>query len=98
MPQKEVNLMLRNLDILIAMMEQVKLKKENQLTIMKGIKLFINDYKTKKKGYKLLSRIVEKYEVENDICEIIQIHKDLTPFMEGQATKQRLRLVKAYIE
>jgi hypothetical protein len=50
MPQKEVNLMLRNLDILIAMMEQVKLKKENQLTIMKGIKLFINDYKTKKKG------------------------------------------------
>jgi hypothetical protein len=30
---------------------------------MKGIKVFINDFLTKKKAYKLLAKIVEKYEL-----------------------------------
>jgi len=30
---------------------------------MQGIKIFINDFKTKKKAYKLLAKIVEKYEL-----------------------------------
>jgi hypothetical protein len=82
-PQKELNLTLRNLDILICMMGQVKLKKENQLSLMQGIKVFISDFKTKKKGYKLLALIVEKYELDQGIGELIQIHKELTPLMEG---------------
>ena len=90
--------MLRNIDILICMMGQVKLKKDNQLILMQGIKVFIGDFKTKKKAYKLLAKIVEKYELDQGIGELIQIHKELTPLMEGQATKQRLRLVKAYIQ
>jgi hypothetical protein len=90
--------MLRSLDVLIAMMDQVKLKKENQLILMQGIKVFINDFKTKNKAYKLLSLIVKKYELDQGIDELLQIHKELTPLIEGQATKQRLRLIQAYIE
>ena len=67
MPQSELNKTLRSLDVLIAMMDQVKLKKENQMVLMQGIKVFINDYKTKNKAYKLLSLIVKKYELDNGI-------------------------------
>ena len=56
--------MLRNIDILICMMGQVKLKKDNQLVLMQGIKVFISDFKTKKKAYKLLAKFVEKYELD----------------------------------
>jgi len=90
--------MLRSLDVLISMMSQVKLKKDNQLVLMQGIKVFLSDFKTKKKAYKLLALIVEKYDLENGISELVEIHTELTPIMEGQATKSRLRLVRAYIE
>ena len=66
--------MLRSLDVLIAMMDQVKLKKDNQLVLMQGIKVFITDFKTKNKAYKLLSLIVKKYELDHGIGELIQIH------------------------
>ena len=66
--------MLRSLDVLIAMMDQVKLKKDNQLVLMQGIKVFITDFKTKNKAYKLLSLIVKKYELDQGIGELIQIH------------------------
>ena len=65
---------------------------------MQGIKVFINDYKTKNKAYKLLSLIVKKYELDNGIQDLINIHQELTPLIEGQPTKQRLRLIEAYIE
>ena len=64
---------------------------------MQGIKIFINDFKTKKKAYKLLAKIVEKYELETGIQELLQIHQEVTPLVEGQATKPRLRLISAYI-
>jgi hypothetical protein len=38
---------------------------------MQGIRTFINDYQTKKKAYKLLAKIVEKYELEEGITELI---------------------------
>jgi len=41
---------------------------------MQGIKVFINDFQTKKKAYKLLAKIVEKYELEEGISELVQIH------------------------
>jgi len=37
---------------------------------MQGIKVFINDFKTKKKAFKLLARIVEKYELQGGIAEL----------------------------
>lgn len=80
------------------MLEQVKLKKENQIVLMQGIKIFLNDFSTKKKAYKLLAKIVEKYELNEGIPELVQIHQELTPLIEGQATKQRLRLINAYIQ
>lgn len=64
---------------------------------MKGIKVFINDFHTKKKAYKLLAKIVEKYELQEGVQELVQIHQELTPLVDGQATKPRLRLIKAYI-
>jgi hypothetical protein len=63
--------MLKNLDVLIAMLEKVKLKKENQIVLMQGIRIFIDDYQTKKKAYKLLAKIVEKYELEEGITELV---------------------------
>jgi len=68
------------------------------MTLMRGIKIFIDDFKTKKKAYKLLAKIVERYELEQGISELVQIHQELTPLAEGQTNKQRLRLIKAYIE
>ena len=56
---------LKNLDVIIAILGQVKLNKQNQLVLMKGIRVFITDFKTKKKAYKLLAKIVEKYEIED---------------------------------
>jgi hypothetical protein len=41
---------------------------------MEGIKCFITDFKTKKKAYKLLARIVEKYELQDGLSEIITMH------------------------
>ena len=57
--QKE-NILLQ-LDVLFAMMEKVKLNRENKVSIMQGVKLFVNDKQTQKKGYKILSRIIENF-------------------------------------
>lgn len=88
----------RNLDVLIAMLEKVKLNRTNQVNLMQGIKIFLSDFKTKKKAYKLLAKIVEKYEIETNISEIVQIDQEITPLVEAQATKPRLRLINAYIQ
>jgi hypothetical protein len=68
------------------------------MVLMQGIKVFINDFKTKKKAFKLLARIVEKYELQGGIEELNQIHQELTPLVEVNATKPRLRLINAYIK
>lgn len=54
------------------MMEKVKLKKQNYITLMKGLKVFIDDKNTQKYGYKLLAKIIEKYELQ-DINELFTI-------------------------
>lgn len=53
------------LDILIALMEKVKLKKENYVEVMRGVKVFVDDRNTQKKGYKMLTKVVERFELEN---------------------------------
>ena len=65
---------------------------------MQGMKDFIKDSRTKKKAYKLLTSLVEKYEFERGIEELIEVHQNLTSMVDGQATKQRLRLIKAYVQ
>lgn len=77
-------------------MEKVKLKKENYIQLMKGLKAFIDDSLTQKQGYKLLAKIIEKYELEN-IDELFQIQKEINPLLKGQASKQRLMLMQSYI-
>lgn len=92
------DLVMKNLDVLIAMLEQVKLNKANQQILMQGIKVFVNDFKAKKKAFKLLAKIVEKYDIEGNINELVQIDREITPLVEARATKPRLRLINAYIK
>jgi len=70
------------LDVLIAMMEKVTLKKENYVALMRGVKYLVNDKQTQKKGYKILSRVIERYEVER-VEELSQIKAEITPLMKG---------------
>lgn len=53
-------------------MEKVKLTKENYMSLMKGLKEFIQCQATQKQAYKLLAKIIEKYELEN-LEELVQI-------------------------
>jgi len=73
---------MKSLDVLLAMMEKVKLKKENYLTLMKGVKIFIDDTQTQKKGYKILAKVIEKFEL-TDINELFVIQKELNPLLVG---------------
>jgi len=66
----ELDSILKNLDVLIVILEKAKLKKDNQIVLMSGIKIFLNDFTTKKKAYKLLAKIVENYDLENGIEEL----------------------------
>ena len=43
------------------MMDKVKLNRENKVSLMQGVKLFVNDRATQKKGYKILSKIIEGF-------------------------------------
>ena len=88
--------LLLHLDVLIAMMEKVKLHKENQVALMLGVKAFVEDKQTQKKGYKILSRVVERMQLES-LDELIEIKTEITPMMKGQATKQRLQLIISFI-
>jgi hypothetical protein len=73
---------LLKLDVLIAMMEKVSLKKENYVALMRGVKYLVNDKQTQKKGYKILSRVIERYEIER-VEELSQIKTEITPLMKG---------------
>jgi hypothetical protein len=43
------------------MMEKVKLKKENYISLMSGVKAFLKNSSTQKRAYKLLTKVIEKY-------------------------------------
>ena len=64
------------------MMEQVSLNKENKVSLMQGVKLFIDDKLTQKKGYKLLSRIVQRFKCES-LDELLEIKTEIMPLMKG---------------
>ena len=56
---------------------------------MLGVKGFIEDKQTQKKGYKILTKVVQRIQVK-DLEELVEIKNEITPIMKGQATKQRL--------
>ena len=62
-PDCKIETTLLKLDILIAMMEKVKLKRENYLTLMSGVKVFLRSGAAQKRAYKLLAKVIEKYEL-----------------------------------
>jgi len=80
------NLVLLKLDVLISLMEQIKLKKENYVALMRGVKIFVEQKTTEKKGYKMLAKVIEKFQAES-IQELIEIKDEVTPIMKGQPTK-----------
>ena len=49
---------------------------------MLGVKAFIEEKQTQKKGYKILSRVVERIHLEN-LDELIEIKNEITPMMKG---------------
>jgi hypothetical protein len=53
---------------------------------MKGLKVFIDSPATQKQSFKLLAKIIEKFEVSS-IGEFILVQKDLKPLLIGQASK-----------
>ena len=54
------------MDVLIALLERgVNLKKDNQVGLMQGIQIFLKNFHTKKKAYKLMARLVERFELGN---------------------------------
>jgi hypothetical protein len=85
------------LDILVALMEKVKLKKENYVALMRGVKIFVDDRVTQKKGYKILTKVVERFDLEN-FDQLLEIKQEITPLMKGQATKQRLQLIHSFVK
>ena len=84
------------LDVLIAILDKVKLKRENYLTLMQHVKIFVSDRSTQKKGYKLLTRVIERFEL-NCLDDIKDIKETITPLMLGQANKERINLINAFI-
>jgi uncharacterized phage infection (PIP) family protein YhgE len=79
------------------MMEKVKLNRDNYVAVMSGVKVFVEHTHTQKRGYKLLARVIENYQLSS-IDELFQIKTEITPLMKGSASKQRLQLIKSYID
>jgi hypothetical protein len=67
---------------LIALMEKVKMKKENYVTLMRGVKIFLDDKATQKKGYKILTKITERFDLES-FDQLLEIKQEITPMMKG---------------
>ena len=64
---------------------------------MSGVKVFLQKSATQKRAYSLLTKVIEKYQLQS-IDELAEIRAEVTPMMQGSPSKQRLHLVKAYIE
>lgn len=77
---------LLQIDILLAIMEKVKLKRDNYIALMRNIKVFIDDKQTQKKAYTMLARVVERFELTS-LEELIEIKAEIVPLMKGNATK-----------
>ena len=76
------NEILLQIEVLEAMMEKVKLNKANYVALMRGVKVFVQDKQTQKKGYKILAKVIEKFEFVS-IDELQEIKHEITPMIKG---------------
>lgn len=79
---QENDAILLQMDVLIAMMEQVRLSRDNYVSVMRGVKIFVDEKSTQKRGYKILAKVIDKFEI-NTVDELAQIKNELTPLMKG---------------
>jgi len=87
---------MQQLDVLIAILDKVKLKRDNYLSLMSHVKVFVDDRATQKKGYKILAKVIERFELST-LDEISEIKQTITPLMRGSANKERINLIVAFI-
>ena len=87
---------MHQLDVLIAILEKVRLKRENYISLMQHVKVFVDDRVTQKKGYKILSKVIERFELGN-LDEIAEIKERILPMMKGSANKERITLISSFI-
>ena len=87
---------MHQLDVLIAILEKVRLKRENYISLMQHVKVFVDDRVTQKKGYKILSKVIERFELSN-LDEIAEIKERILPMMKGSANKERITLISSFI-
>ena len=50
--------LLLQLDVLIALMEKIRLNRDNYVTLMQSLKVFVEDKLTEKRGYKILIKVI----------------------------------------
>ena len=82
---------------MLAILEKVRLKRENYVALMQHVKVFVEKRApTQKKGYKILTRVIERFELSS-LDEIVEIKQAITPLMTGQATKERISLISGFI-
>ena len=84
------------LDVLIAILEKVRLKRENYITLMQNVKVFTDERQTQKKGYKILAKVIERFELHS-LDDIAEIKQTITPIMKGQANKERILLIASFV-
>ena len=53
-------------------MDKVKLKKENYIQVMRGVKQLVGDRQTQKKGYKILTKVISQFELTS-LEELLEI-------------------------
>ena len=87
---------MHQLDVLIAILEKVRLKRENYISLIQHVKVFVDDRVTQKKGYKILSKVIERFELAN-LDEITEIKERILPMMKGSANKERITLISSFI-
>ena len=60
------------------------------------MKVFADDRSTQKKAYKILAKVVERFELTG-LDEITEIKQTIIPLMKGQASKDRVVLINSFI-
>lgn len=63
---------------------------------MQHVKIFAEDRQTQKKGYKILAKVIERFELDS-LDNIVEIKQTITPIMRGQTNKDRINLIKSFI-
>ena len=63
---------------------------------MTNVKIFVSEKQTQKKGYKILAKVIERFELHS-LDDIAEIKTVITPIMAGSANKERINLINSFI-